>query len=100
MTQSIMHIKRQVSRAKATATAALDAPDGQWVPLKTMASDVLTSAAAFESADSEVRKLEAQSKKEVEEALQALTPLAQVYDTVRTVANAKLGATRAGSSTR
>ena len=97
--QSIIHTKRQTSRAKATARAALEAPAEQWVALKCMAADFLDSAAVFESADAQVRELESRATERDHVAAETLEPAACLYDEVRMVANAKLGAAYAGAST-
>jgi hypothetical protein len=91
--QSILHTKRQITRAQATIAEVLAAPEGQWVPLRSLAADFVDHADAFKKADEEVRRIQAQSAKEVDEAVKSLAPLAQAYDAARIVVSAKVGST-------
>ena len=96
--QSIIHTKRQIHRARQTASAALAAQGNPWVSLQCVANDFLASAGLFEHADAEVRRLEATVKATVAASQDTLAPLAQAYEEVRTVANAKLGAGHPGKA--
>jgi hypothetical protein len=97
--QSVIHTKRQIARAKITAAKILEKPEGQMAALKSLVPDFLTRAAQFEAADAQVRQIDTRAQVEIQEGLRALAPLAGAYDAARAAMDAKLGTAHAGSST-
>jgi hypothetical protein len=96
--QSIDFTKRQLSRARATAEAALATGEGQQVALKILAPDMIAQCDAFEAADAAVRSAQVGTTKEVGEGKQALETLRPLFDQTREVVAAKLGVTYESAS--
>jgi hypothetical protein len=91
--QSYEHTDRQVGRAIPLAQTALAAPAGEVVALKALAPEVLTTAAAYQTAKVTLLTLERATAKETEEALAAQAPLAKAYDEAVGVVTAKVAGT-------
>ena len=89
--QSIAYTRRQLSRARNTATQALAAPEGQQVALRILAPDMIAQCNAFDAADTAAQQAAPAAKKEVAEGNQAMTALASQFDQAREVTAAKLG---------
>lgn len=89
--QSMEFTRRQVSRVRATAQAALAAPEGQHVALKTLAPETIAQCDTFTAADDAVLAAEEVVRKEGLESTAALTALSSLYDQMREVTAGKMG---------
>ncbi len=88
--QSMEFTRRQVSRIKATAQAAL-ATEGEYIALAILAPEMIAQCDAFTVADDAVLAAEEVAKREGVESAVALKALSSVYDQMREVTAGKLG---------
>ncbi len=89
--QSFEFTARQVGRARATAEAALAAPDGEKVAIKVLARDLLALCDSYDAAARAVTLAERATDKEVSEGDAAIQALRTLYDQAREVVDLKTG---------
>jgi hypothetical protein len=89
--QSYEHTTRQMTRGKEIAQASLQAPEGEQIGLKALATDLISEADAYLQADAHVAELERDLVKEAKESDLAIERLARSYDEFLPVAQHKAG---------